>query len=77
VVFAGAADEIVPAFSVHAASAHGQIVDEDLAARLASGTWHSAHRMLTLRDALSLLANPADTGRPDGSRHRPGFAGPA
>ena len=56
VLFAGAADEIVPAFSVHAASAHGQILDEDLAGRLASDAWLSPQ---SARVMLAALGGPA------------------
>jgi hypothetical protein len=59
VLFAGAADEIVPAFSVHAASAHGQVLDEELAARLASDAWSSPQGVRAMRDALAALDGPA------------------
>ena len=59
VLFAGAADEIVPAFSVHAATAHGQVLDEELAARLASDTWSSPQGVRAMRDALAALNGPA------------------
>jgi hypothetical protein len=59
VLFAGAPDEVVPAFSVHAASAHGQILDEELAARLTSDRWLSPLGGQALRAALAALSGPA------------------
>jgi hypothetical protein len=53
-VFAGHADEVVPAFSVHAASAHGQVLDEELAARLAADQWVSPRGARVLSDSLAL-----------------------
>ena len=55
VVFAGVADEVVPAFSVHAASAHGQVIDEELAARLASDAWLSPGGARALLGALAAV----------------------
>ncbi len=60
VLFAGAADEVVPAFSVHAASAHGQILDEELAARLAGDRWLTPRAGQALRAALAALGHPGE-----------------
>ena len=68
----GAADEIVPAFSVHAASAHGQILDEDLAGRLASDAWLSPQSARVMLAALGGPAGPPPEVSPCPAAGAPG-----
>jgi hypothetical protein len=69
VLFAGAADEVVPAFSVHAASAHGQILDEELAARLAGDSWLTPLGGQALRAALAALNGQRAAPGPGADTH--------